>query len=75
MHIDQNIEDVERMRDRQIPIRRLVEELSRLSMRSWGHEEDLHTVATEIVHTSIIWIVVKSEVNLDNVFSLHRNRR
>ena len=43
--------------------------------QSHGHEEGLHTVGTEIVYMLIVWIVVKSEVNPDNGFWLHRNRR
>ena len=51
---DENIEAVERigMRDRHISIDRLAEELAIIHEQSHGHEEGLHTVATEIVDTN-----------------------
>ena len=87
---DENIEAVERivMHDRQISIRRLAKELAPFQNEMMNNQMGMKKVCTRCrqkFFTPIqrsLWspfscqeLLYQSEANLDNGFSLHRNRR
>ena len=87
---DENTEAVQRivMRDRQISIRRLAEELAPFQNEMMNNQMDMKKVCTRCRQKFLtpiqraLWspfsyqeLLHQSEANLDNGFSLHRNRR